>query len=203
MQYQRLAIGDSLNLSQTVKAQSCPVCRIFSVDVADTSCEEIYAQFSDGLAFLRVSQFTSGNDTVFLTADTADLTLDGKSLRVCQFDHFLGFCQVLFEIIVRSVEHDRSKSGFDARFCAFIRTVVQMQGNWNGDTHAVVDLLYHGNNRLESAHVLSSAFRHAQHDRRLCFLSCSQDRFCPLEVVDVERTDGIMPFMSFVKHFSC
>ena len=130
------------------------------MDVSNTCCQEVNAQLSDGLAFLRVSQFTGRNDTVFFTADTADFALDGQSLGMCQFDHFLGFCQILFKVIVRSVKHYRGESRFDAGLSAFIRTVIQVQGNRYGNAHAVVDLLHHGNNRLESAHVLCSAFRY-------------------------------------------
>ena len=79
MQYQRLAIGNCLDLAQTVKAQTSPVCRILAMDVTDTCSQEVNAQLSDRLAFLRICQFTGRNDTVFFTADAADLTLSSNA----------------------------------------------------------------------------------------------------------------------------
>ena len=160
VQYQRLAIGNCLDLAQTVKAQTSPVCRILAVDVTDTCSQEVNAQLSDRLAFLRICQFTGRNDTVFFTADAADLTLDGNSLGVCQSDHFLGLLQVFLKCIVRSVEHYGCKAGFDAGLSTFIRTMVQVQSDRNGDAHAVMDLLHHCDDRLEAAHILGSTFRY-------------------------------------------
>ena len=49
------------------------------MDIADTCCQEINAQISDPLALVRIRALASSDHAVFLSADGAYLSLQGKS----------------------------------------------------------------------------------------------------------------------------
>ena len=55
MKNQRHVAYGCLYLLQYIEAQARPVLRIFAVDIADTGCQEVNSQISDGLALLRIS----------------------------------------------------------------------------------------------------------------------------------------------------
>ena len=55
------------------------------MNVADTCCQEVYAQVCDHLALVRICALAHTDHAVFLTADGTDLSLDGKTHSVSNF----------------------------------------------------------------------------------------------------------------------
>ena len=173
------------------------------MDVADTSSQNVYAQISDGLAFLRICAFASADDTVFFAADCANLCLDGQTQIVCNCNQFTGLCQVLFDREVRAVEHDGGEASLDAGIALIIGTVVQMQCNRNRDAQRFIHCLYHICNSLETGHVLAGTAGNAEDYRRVQLLCCVQDCLCPFQIVDIELTDCILAVSCLVHHILC
>ena len=102
---------------------------------------------------------------------------------------------------MRAVEHDGGEACVDASLCALKRAVIQMQSHRNGDVQLLNHTLDHANYGLVAGHVLACALRYTEDDRRLELLCGLQDRLCPLEIVDVELTYGILAGTSLVQHF--
>ena len=203
MQYQR-HVADSLLYSfQSFEAQTFPVCRIYTVDVTNTSSQNVYAQISDGLAFLRICTLASTDYAVFFAADCTDFCFDRQTQLMSNCNQFLGLCQIFFDREVRTVEHDRSKASLDAVIALIVGAVIQMQSNRNGDTQRFVHSLYHICNNLETGHVLAGTAGNAQNYRRIQLLCSVQDCLCPFQIVDVELTDCILAVSSLLHHILC
>ena len=49
------------------------------MDVTDTCCQEINTQISDRLTLVRICTLAHTNNAVFLSADSANLCLDGHA----------------------------------------------------------------------------------------------------------------------------
>ena len=86
-----------LDLTETLEVQSCPVLRIFSVNVTDTCSQEIYTQVSNSLALCGICQLAIAGYAVFCSADAADFTLYRNALGMSKLDDFLGFLDVFFD----------------------------------------------------------------------------------------------------------
>ena len=82
---------------------------------------------------LRVSGFVVGNlNIIFDAGEFAELCFNDNAVFVCISDNFLRTLDVLFEVILRAVVHDRCESIVDASLAGLkIRTVVKMQGDRN------------------------------------------------------------------------
>ena len=173
------------------------------MDVADACCQEINAQISYHLALLGIRALAHSDHAVLFAADGTNLCLDGKSLLMSSRNQLLGLGNVLFDRIVRSVEHDGGESGFDALVAGFISAVVQMQSNRNGDVQLFEHSVYHSNYGLITGHILSCALGNAEDDGRIQLLSRLKDGFRPLQIVDVELTDCIVAGFRLVEHFFC
>ena len=75
MKYERKFSCELLNCCKSLKTESFPVCRIFSMNVTDTCCKEINAKVCNHLAFLRICAFAHADYAVFLAADCTNLSL--------------------------------------------------------------------------------------------------------------------------------
>ena len=84
------------------------------MDISDSRSQHINAQVCDHLTFVGICALAHTNYTVFLTADGADLSLQGHALFTADADQLLGLLHVLLDGIVGAVEHNGRKSGFDA-----------------------------------------------------------------------------------------
>ena len=113
MEYKRHVAYFFFYGSQGLEAESFPVCRVFSVNVADTGSQHVYAQVSNHLAFVGVSTFAHANNAVFLAADGADFCLQGHSLLAADPYKLFRLLHVLLNRIVGAVEHDGRESGLD------------------------------------------------------------------------------------------
>ena len=173
------------------------------MDVADACCEHVDAEVSNHFAFLRVCNFAAADNAVFLAADCADLSLNGDALCMSDADELGGLCDVLFDRIVGTVEHDGREACFDASLSAFVGAVVEVQSNRNRDLQGLQHAVYHANYGVVAAHVLACALGNTEDDRRVVLLSCEQDSLCPFEVIDVELTDSVFACLSLVQHFLC
>ena len=203
MQHQGDVVGGLVDAVQRLKVQALPVGGVDAVDVADAGCQEVDAQLGDAGALGGVGDLAGTHDAVLNAADGADLGLDGHAVGMGQGHQLLGLFHVLLDGVVAAVKHDGGEAGLDAGLAALVGAVVQVQRHRDGDAHGIHHGLDHGGHGLEAGHVLAGALGHAQDDGALGLLAGGQDRFGPLQVVDVELGHAIVAVPGFQKHFSC
>ena len=112
--------GELLDFCEGVEGKSCPIFRIFAVNVTDTCGKHCYAEVGNHLALVGVGNFAVTNNAVFFTADCANLSFERKTELVTVFNEFLCLCNIFFDRVVRAVEHYRREAGFDACLCSFV-----------------------------------------------------------------------------------
>ena len=173
------------------------------MDIADTSCEHCNAQISYHLALLRISALAHADNAVLFAADGTYLSLEGDAENIAGVDQSGGLCDVLFDRIVRTVEHDGGETSVDASLSAFKGAVVEVQSNRNCDMQILNHALYHANDGGITAHILACALGNTKDNRRLALLSGEKDSLCPFKVVDVELTNSVLAVASLVQHFFC
>ncbi len=120
-----------------------------------------------------------------------------------QGNDLLTFGNVLFDVVMGTIEHYGGETDLDAGLGAFISTMIQMQGYRNGNAQRLVHSCYHSGNRRETGHIFAGAFGNAKDNRRIVVLSGFQDLFSPLKVVNVELTDCVMACFGLFQHFGC
>ena len=106
VKYERKFSCELLNCCKSLKTESFPVCRIFSMNVTDTCCKEINAKVCNHLAFLRICAFAHSYNTVFFSTDRTNFCLDRKSFSMAKFNKFCSLLNVFFDRIMRSVKHN-------------------------------------------------------------------------------------------------
>ena len=79
MENERHLANSLVDSLESLKAETFPVCRIYTVDITDTSCEEVNTEISDLLALSRISALALTDNAVLFTADSAYLSLDRKT----------------------------------------------------------------------------------------------------------------------------
>ena len=118
---------------------------------------------------------------------------------MCVSNNFLGALDVLFEVIVRTIEHYGSETVIDASLAGFeICAMIEVQGN--GD---VVDFQssLHEVTEIRALCIFASTGRCLQDNRRVQLSSCLGDALHDFHVVDVESTDSVAAFVSLLEHF--
>ena len=100
MQNHRKITDLLLDGCEYIEVETLPVCRIYTVDVTDTSCKEVYTEICDALALCRICLLTGRGNTILYTTDTADLSLQAAAMLVCELYEFLGLLHVLVDVIV-------------------------------------------------------------------------------------------------------
>ena len=203
MQNQWHFTGLFLDLSQNVQTQTSPVFWIYAVDVADTSSQHINAQLADACAFVWISDFAAAEYAIFFAADCAYLSFNRDAFCMSQSNDFFCFFNIFFNAVFGTIEHNGGETFFDAFFCTFIGTMVQMQSNWNSDVQLFEHTVNHADNSADTAHVFACAFGYTQDNRGVVFLCSQQDCFCPFEIVDVKVTYRIFAGFCFVQHLFC
>ena len=118
------------------------------------------------------------------------------------FTSFLGG----YEELVNTLETDKTKTGNEALIMMYENQksdeVPTMDGAINLMNAKFFDhSVHHANDGLVSAHIFSGAFGYSEDNRRIALLSCCQDCFCPLKIVDVELAYSIVACFCFLKHF--
>ena len=185
---------------ESIEVESLPIGRIDAVDVSDTGGKEVDAQSGDLGALFGVGDLAIRRDAVLGSADGTDFGLDGEALVMGKVDKLGGLLDVFVEGEMRAVEHDGRESGGDAALGPFERAVIEMEGDGNGDAEALVHRADHRGDGLEAGHVLGRAFGDTEDDRRIEFLGGGQDGLGPLQVVDVELSDGIVSVTGNLQH---
>ena len=203
MKYERHVANFCLDLSKRIEGKTGPVCGILAVDITDTSSQHCNAQVSNHLALLRISALAHTDYAVFLAADRTYLSLEGDTEDIAGVYKSSSLCDVLFDRIVRAVEHDGGEACVDASLSAFEGAVVKVQSNRNGDVKVLDHALYHADDGRVTAHILACALRNTEDNRRLALLCGEKDSLCPLKVVDVELTNSVLAVASLVQHFFC
>ena len=99
----------------------------------DTSSQHINAQFADACAFVWISDFAAAEYAIFFAADCAYLSFNRDAFCMSQSNDFFCFFNIFFNAVFGTIEHNGGETFFDAFFCTFIGTMVQMQSNWNSD----------------------------------------------------------------------
>ena len=173
------------------------------MNVADTCCQEINSQICNSLALVGIRTLTCTHNTIFLTADRPNFSLNRQSHRMGNLHQLSGLFHILLNGIVRTIKHNGGKSCLDALVAALIAAMIQMQRNRNRNVHLLDHSLHHGSYGLISCHILAGALRHTQNNRGIELLRSSQNRFGPLQVVNVKLTHRIMSRFCFFQHFCC
>ena len=120
MKNQRKLTSQLLNSIQSFEGQTLPVCRIFAVDIADTSCQEVYAQISDSLALVGICAFAHTYNAVFFAADCTNLSFDGNALFMSSLNQLSGLFNVLVDRVMRAIEHDGREASFQTLVAAVV-----------------------------------------------------------------------------------
>ena len=124
MKYERHIACQLLDRIQSLKAESLPVCRIFSVDVADSCCKEVNSKISDHLTFVRVCAFAFSYNAVFFSADGSYFCLDGHVVLMCDLHKFFCLLHIFFDRIMGTVKHNGGKSCFHTFQTSFVAAVI-------------------------------------------------------------------------------
>ena len=76
-----------------------------------------------------------------------------------------------------------------------------MQGHGDRDPQVVHHGLHHAPDRLIAAHILDLRLRDLHNDGGIHMLRRPQDILRPLQVIQIERADGIVPVVRPAQHF--
>ena len=117
---QRDIADSSGDVLKSLKGKTLPVVRILAVDVADACCKEVDAAVLELYALCRICTLAVCNYAVLFAADCAYLSLDGQTQLVAGLYELFCLSEVLFDRIVRAVEHDRREARLDALLSALI-----------------------------------------------------------------------------------
>ena len=171
------------------------------MNITDTSCKHVNTEISNHLTLVRISTFTSTDNSVFFSTDGTYLSLDRHSMLMSDLYKFFCLLNVLVDRIMRSVKHDGWESCFYTFQASFVAAVIKMKSNRNCNSKFFHHSIYHSHNSLITCHVLSCTLWYSKNNRRVKLLSCCQDCLCPLKVVDVELANCVMTCFCFLKHF--
>ena len=105
--------------------------------------------------------------------------------------------------LVGAVVHDGGEAGLDALEDVLVGAVVEVEGHGHGDVLVLKELLDDVSADLVAALPLGSAAGALDDDRGLELLGGVKDRGRPLEVVGVERADGVVALLGTLEHGSC
>ena len=140
---------------------------------------------------------------VLNAGQTAQLALNHNAVIVRILDHLTGQLDVLFKRQMRAVDHDGGEAAVDAGLAGFkIRAVIQVQHD-RQIYAALLRVQQSGLNQLHQIHMLGISARalgNLKNHRRLFHRSRLGDALNDFHVVDVERADGIVAFIRFLKH---
>ena len=169
----------------------------------DSDSQRIYASLFDEFFYffrLRVSCFVSSNlNIIFDTSQFTQLSFYANAMFMSVSNNFLRTFDVLFEIIVRTIEHYGSETVIDASFAGFeICAMVEVQSNGN-----VVNFQSSLNEvtEIRALCIFASTSRCLQDNRGVQLSSCFRDTLYDFHVVYVESTDSVAAFVSFLEHF--
>ena len=118
-------------------------------------------------------------------------------------DDLLGALEVELEgLLVGAVVHDGGEAGLDALEDVLIGAVVEVHGNRDGDVHVLDEVLDEVGDDLVAGLPLGGAGGALDDDGGLELLGGGEDARGPLEVVGVERADGVVALLRGLKHGS-
>ena len=170
---------------------------------ADCDSEGVNARLTNeflNLFRLRVSCLVSSNLYIILdTSKFAELSLNANAMLMSVSNNFLRTFDVLFEVIVRTIEHDRRETVIDASFASLeVCAVVEVQSNRD-----IVDLQSSLNEvtEIRALCIFTSASGSLKDNRGIQLSSCFRDTLNDFHVVDVESTDSVTALISFLEHF--
>ncbi len=162
---------------------------------ADRASERVAAGFFHeifGFHWIRQRRMAVFNfDVFFNTAEHAELGFDGDALFVSGFDDALGDRHVLFERIVRSIDHDGAEeAGVDALVAGFFVTVIEVhrencfRENFRG----------RADNRFEHAlvGVLARALRDLNNEGSFRLNASLEQAHGLLGIIDIVSADGVL-----------
>ena len=131
------------------------------MDVTDTCCKEVNAKVSDHLALCRICTFTHTYNTIFFTTDGTNFCFDGDSLCMSSFNQLFGLCNILFDRIFGTVEHNGRETSFHTLIAVIIGTMVQMNCYRNSNVLILDQSVYHTHNYVITTHVFACTFGYA------------------------------------------
>ena len=170
---------------------------------ADCDSEGVNARLTNeflNLFRLRVSCLVSSNLYIVLDAsELTELSLDDNAMLMCISDDFLRAFDILFELVLRAIEHNGRETIIDAGFAGLeIRTMVEVQSDRNiVDLEGCLDEV----TEIRALSVLACASGSLEDNRGIQLCSCFRDTLYDLHVVDVESTDSEAAFVCFLEHF--
>ena len=138
---------------------------------------------------------------VLYARQSAQLTLDDDTSFVRIFHDLAGQGDVVLECVVGAVDHNGGKAAVDARLADLkIRAVVEVEGEVDV---RVTDRGLCQRHQIFLLRVLARACGYLQHNGRTKLACRFRDCLDDLQVVDVERTDGVAAFVCLAEHFLC
>ena len=117
------------------------------------------------------------------------------------FDNLLCNLHIFFKRMLGTVIHDGRESAVNAGLADFIgRAMVKMKGR--RDFRIILKGNLYKAYNIFLACIVTGAFRGLENDRGLLFLGSFHNALDDFHVVHIESADGVMTFVSFLKHFS-
>ena len=155
-----------------------------------------------GLIRIRVGGvFGSNFNGVFHAGQFAQFRFYDHAFAVGIIYHTFGQFNVFFKRILGTVDHNGSEAAVHAVFADFkISAVIQMQAD--GKT-GVFYCRFHQLGQINMLGIFAGAGGNLQDQRSLFLYGGFHDTLDDLHVVNIERTNSIVPFIGFFEHFFC
>ena len=135
---------------------------------------------------------------VLLAANLAELSLDRHTHGATSIGDGLGQSNVVLEGLVRTVDHDRGVARAESLHAAVIAiAVIEVQSDGHGS--ALGGGLHHAVEVVQTSG-LDGARGGLHDDGGLGLLGSGQNGHNKLEVLDVERADGVVAGLSVLEH---
>ena len=178
------------------------IARVHAVAGANANSEGGAASALDellGLGRIGVGALALNRGTVvLLAANLTELGLDGHAHGAASVGDGLGQGNVVLEGLVRTVDHDRGVASAESLHAAVIAiAVIEVQSDGHGS--ALGGSLDHAVEVVQTSG-LDGARGGLHDDGGLGLLGSGQNGHNKLEVLDVERADGVVAGLSVLEH---
>lgn len=135
-------------------------------------------------------------NSVFNACQSAKLCLNYNASFVCIFNNTTSHFDIFFKRMLATVNHNGGEAAVDAGFADVkIFAVVQMQADRQT---GVFNCCFNQLHQVDVVSVFAGAGTYLQNQRGFFLLCCGNDTLDDFHVVDVEGTNSIVAFVSFL-----